>query len=149
MSSSKKYHVSLDDLSRWNDAASKIPGILDLLRLLHGKVFGNNIIPANTLFDIFSDTVVDVGTAGIPFDNITVGATDLDGPFNYLMVIESDSGITYTPSDYYTGFRVGSIVVGDADDLDPIDNIIVGSTSISGPFHRVKANADVFIISNI
>lgn len=147
MSNSKKYHVSLDDISRWDDAVSRIPGIIEMLKLLYDREFENNIIPANTLFDIFSDTIIEVGTEGIPFDNITVGAIDLDGPFDHLVVITNIGPVV--GGNYYTGFRVNGVVIGDASDLDPIDNIVVGSSTITGPFKRVKANANIFIISNI
>lgn len=159
MSDSKKFHVSLEDINAWNDVVARMPGILSLLDTLYAAVFNNqpppppppsggDITTTTGYFDIFSDGSVQIGTEGVPIDELEAGTTIIVGPFNRISVINGDSPNLPSLSTYFTTFRVGTVVLGYSTNVNPITTLYANGVPVVGPFNRVKIGSDIIYLTD-
>ena len=161
MNDSKRFHVSLEDINAWNDVVARMPGILNLLDSLYTAVFVNPPNPPNPptppsggditttgYFDIFSDGLIQIGTEGIPIDELEVGNTIIVGPFNRISAINGDSPNFPSLSTYFTTFRIGTIVLGDTTNVNPITSLYANGVQVTGPFNRVKVGNDIIYLTD-
>ena len=86
MDNNKKYHVGLEDITAWNDMLKDFPTMLEIMKLVYNRLLLDKFIAADTLFDVFRAGGVDVGTVGVPFTHIGVGAVTIDGPFDKIFI---------------------------------------------------------------
>lgn len=140
MSNSKKYHVSMDDIQRWDDAASRITSLEDLVRRLWNQVFGGGgTVGGDDWIDIFKVGSIEIGTENVPITPITVGGVDIIGPFKEIVVAGG-----MAPSGYFTGLKIDTLLLGDPLGITPISSFIaetaLGDVVIGGPFSTVDVN---------
>lgn len=145
MPDSKKYHVSLEDIDKWNSLVDELAKLKKRVDDLSGGVTPQPPTPCRfiTAFKHGNHIVGDESKT-IPIEklNTTNGTVKkvIIGPFRAIKVKDVYLGFPDNPNKkYLMGIKHQNVMVGS--DTEPVSEISSNGVKVTGPFDAVKVGS--------